>query len=399
MILTLNAGSSSLKFALFRRGDAGSLAAVAEGLYENLGRPSAALTASFGAGPSRRAFTGGHEAALASLTEELRGRDLLSPVSAVAHRVVHGGARFKEAVVVDAEVEAALEELAVLAPLHNPVNLQGIRLARRALDEAVVHVAVFDTAFHATLPPQAYRYAVPQRWYEEYGVRKYGFHGTSHGYVAREAARLLAGGGRRHARLVTLHLGNGCSAAAVLEGRCVDTTMGLTPLAGLVMGTRSGDVDPGLAAYLTGRGVGIAEQNEALNKRSGLLGLAGDNDMRTLLARRDEGDAGARLAVGVFVYRLRKTVGALAAALGGLDGLVFTAGIGENAAAIRAEVCEGLEFLGIEVDAEVNAGRSGGVRLIGRGTCAVLVVPTDEERALAEAAGALLGGQRFADAT
>ena len=389
MILTLNAGSSSLKFALYDLDAGADGPAVAAGLFERLGGGGGAFGVTRGGERARVPFAGDHEAAFAHLGGVLREAGWLGGVAAVGHRVVHGGARFGAPVLVDADVEATVAELAVLAPLHNPVNLLGIRLARGLVAAGTPHVAVFDTAFHATLPPHAYRYAVPEDWYREYGVRKYGFHGTSHGYVSAVARRVLAAAHRPHARLVTLHLGNGCSAAAVRDGRCVDTTMGLTPLAGLVMGTRAGDVDPGLAAYLAARGIDVAAQARALNEASGLEGLAGENDMRELLARRDAGDERARLALALFTYRLRKAVGAFAAALGGLDGLVFTAGIGENAAAIRAETCAGLAFLGVGLDAAANERRGGGARIVGEGACAVLVVPTDEERAIAVATRAV----------
>ena len=310
----------------------------------------------------------------------------------MGHRVVHGGAQFREPVILDTAAEEAIARLEPLAPLHNPVNLACIRLAREVFASDVPHVAVFDTAFHATLPAVAYRYAVPTSWYEDLGVRKYGFHGTSHRYVSAEARRLLDREGRSARRLVTLHLGNGCSAAAVLDGRSVDTTMGMTPLAGLVMGTRSGDVDPGLADYLAARGIDVGEQTHILNKESGLYGLAGENDMRALLRRRDEGDPAAALAVEVFAYHVRKTIGAFAAVLGGLDAVVFTAGIGENSAEVRKLVCRDFAWLGLTLDVVDNVvAHEGRSRLIGRGACAVLVVPTDEERALAGAVAERIG--------
>ena len=366
MILTLNAGSSSLKYALYAVDEAGQLTAAGEGLRE-------------------RIAPGAHEAAFAEVVAELEARGALAGVRAVAHRVVHGGQRFRAPTRIDAAVEEAIEALAPLAPLHNPANLLGIRLARTALP-GVPHVAVFDTAFHATLPEVAYRYPVPAAWFRDLGVRKYGFHGTSHAYVSGAARRVLAEAGRAHRRLVTLHLGNGCSAAAVLDGACVDTTMGLTPLAGLMMGTRPGDLDPGLAPYLAARGVPLAEQDRQLNRESGLLAVAGANDMRELLRRRADGDEAARLAVEMFVYRLRKTVGAYAAVLGGLDALAFTAGIGENSDVIRAEVCAGLASFGVDLDPALNRRRGDGARVVSTGRVAVLVVPTDEERAMATAA-------------
>ena len=354
MILTLNAGSSSLKYGVFDL--ATGRGPVVEGLVEEIG-----------------AGGGSHVEALAGVLDALGRSGDLARVRAVGHRVVHGGERFRVPTVITPEVEEAIDALAPLAPLHNPANLSGIRAARRALAAAghgaLPHVAVFDTAFHATLPPVAYRYAVPEAWYRDYGVRKYGFHGTSHAYVSARARQVLAKAGRPHARLVTLHLGNGCSAAAVLDGRCVDTTMGLTPLAGLVMGTRSGDVDPGLGGYLAGRGLAQADYLSALNKESGLLGVGGASDMRALLAARERGDASAKLALDLYVYRLRKTVGAYAAVLGGLDAVVFTAGVGENARAVREEVVAGLSaFEPFER----------------------LVVETEEELAIAEAVRATI---------
>ena len=365
MILTLNAGSSSLKYGLFDLAD--GPAPVAEGLVEEIGGDG-----------------GTHAGALRRVMDQLRVAGYLNDVTAVGHRVVHGGERFRAPTVITPEVEAAIEALSPLAPLHNPANLSGIRAAREALLAAghpdLPHVAVFDTAFHATLPPEAYRYAVPEDWYRDYGVRKYGFHGTSHAYVSARARQVLAQAGHPNARVVTLHLGNGCSAAAVLDGRCVDTTMGLTPLAGLMMGTRSGDVDPGLGGYLASRGIPQADYLAALNKRSGLLGVGGASDMRILLAAQEEGDASAKLALELYVYRLRKTVGAYVAVLGGLDALVFTAGVGENARVVREGVVAGLACFGVSPTDE--------------GPVRVLVIETQEELAIAEAVRDALAANR-----
>ena len=312
----------------------------------------------------------------------------------VGHRLVHGGERFSESVVVDDDVLAALGALTELAPLHMPANLEGIAAARRLLPD-LPHVAVFDTAFHQTMPPVAYRYAVPQEWYDRYGVRRYGFHGTSHRWVSDRAAELLGRPGEG-LRLVTLHLGNGCSAAAVRGGRSIDTTMGLTPLEGLVMGTRSGDVDPGLVGHLS-RHAGLDAEGvvEALNTRSGLLGLSGaSSDMRELSTAASAGSAPARLAVDVFCYRAAKTVGALAVALDGLDAVVFTAGIGEHAAGIRAGILDRLGMFGLRVDPGANAdsGRSSAGRISLPGPVTALVVPTDEELLIARDTAALSRG-------
>lgn len=356
MILTLNAGSSSLKYGLFNLEAAES--PVAEGVVEEIGDGS-----------------GGHEAALDSVLAELQSTGLLGRVRAVGHRVVHGGERFREPTLLTADVEEAIAALVPLAPLHNPANLAGIRAARASFAEVgrtgLPQVAVFDTAFHATLPPRAFHYAVPERWYTEFGVRKYGFHGTSHAYVSARARTVLAEAHRPAARIITLHLGNGCSAAAVLDGACIDTSMGLTPLAGLVMGTRSGEVDPGLGAYLATRGIDQSTYARALNKESGLLGVGGASDMRELLAAREGGSLAAKLALDVYVYRVRKIVGAYVAALGGLDALVFTAGVGENAVAIREEIVAGLACFGVSP--------------AGGGQVRVLVIETDEELAIARA--------------
>jgi len=301
------------------------------------------------------------------------------------HRVVHGGERFTASVLVDDEVIDAIRSSSHLAPLHNPANLAGIEAVRAARPD-LPQVAVFDTAFHQTMPPGAYRYAVPEEWYTRYGVRRYGFHGTSYRFVSERAAVLL-GRPLSELRLVIAHLGNGCSVAAVRDGVSVDTTMGLTPLEGLVMGTRSGDVDPGVFGYLAERaGLGIDELSEALNTASGLQGLSGvSNDMRTVEAAAAEGHERARLAVTVFVHRLAKAIVAMVVGLERLDALVFTAGIGENSAAIRSHVLERLGFLGLTEDPEANArhGRDTRGRISLGGPAVAMVVPTDEELMIA----------------
>jgi acetate kinase len=320
-----------------------------------------------------------HAEALESVLREAPVDDL----GAVAHRVVHGGERFSAPVLINDSVLAAIRDLAVLAPLHNPANADGIEVAQHAFPE-LPHVAIFDTAFHTTLPPRAYTYAVPRAW----GVRRYGFHGTSHAYVAREAGRVL---GRDDANVIVLHLGNGASAAAVSGGRSIDTSMGLTPLEGLVMGTRSGDVDPALVLHLhRTRNLSTEEIDAVLNSRSGLLALAGDNDMREVQRRAAAGDPAAELALDVYCYRIRKYVGAYLAALGGADAIVFTAGVGENDARVRARSLAGLERLGIVVDPVRN--EAGETVISPDGTAvAVLVIPTDEELEMATQAAALVG--------
>jgi acetate kinase len=313
------------------------------------------------------------------------------------HRVVHGGERFTSSIRVDDAVIAALRSYNHLAPLHNTANLAGIEAVRAVLPN-LPQVAVFDTAFHQTMPPHAFRYAVPEEWYTRHGVRRYGFHGISHRFVSEQAASML-GRQPRELRLVTAHLGNGCSATAVRDGVSVDTTMGLTPLDGLVMGTRSGDVDPGLIGYLAGRtGMNIDEITQALNADSGLQGLSGvGNDMRTVADAAADGNERAQLALDVFVHRLSKAIAALVVGLQRLDALVFTGGIGENSAVVRSLVLSRLGFLGLAEDAEANAdhGRHTGGRISLAGPVLALVVPTDEELLIArDTARVIAGGGR-----
>lgn len=353
------------------------------GLAERLGSPQAVLTWQDATGKQRQALQGkDHRAALNAIVERLEA-DFGRP-AAIGHRVVHGGEAFSESVLIDAEVVAGIEACASLAPLHNPPALLGIKVLQ-SLYPQVPQVAVFDTAFHQTLAPAAFRYAVPKTWYDELGVRRYGFHGTSHRYVAGRAVQLLALDAEDHG-VISAHLGNGCSATAVRNGRAVDTTMGLTPLEGLVMGTRSGDVDPGLHAYLADRcGWSLTEINEQLNRHSGLLGLSGlSNDMRTLIEAADDGNADAQLAIDVFCFRLARNIGGLAMSLTRLDALVFTGGIGENAARIRAQVLDHLSLLGIHCDAQANQQPGGDGRISRADSTAVLVIPTREEWMIAQ---------------
>jgi len=368
-VLVLNAGSSSLKYQLVVP-ETGEV--CSRGLVERIGETGSEVA--------------DHSAALQQMAERLRTEgidlDALS-LRAVGHRVVHGGPDFSEPVVIDDEVLDRIRELSALAPLHNPAAAIGIEAARKRFD--VPHVAVFDTAFFSSLPPEASTYALPRDLAAKHAIRRYGFHGTSHQYVAHATADLL-GRPVEDLRQVVLHLGNGCSASAVRGGRAVDTSMGLTPLEGLVMGTRSGDVDPGLHAYL-GReaGLSLEEIDTLLNKQSGVLGLSGVNDFRELEHRLATGDPDARLAFDVVVHRLKHYVGAYLAILGGIDALVFTAGVGENSISVRAAVTDGLEALGIEVDRARNAARSTQARVISPAgaAVAVAVVPTNEELAIA----------------
>jgi acetate kinase len=388
-VFVVNCGSSSLKYRLVDV-DAGT--ALGSGLADRVGRPGSRLVHRGPAGEetTERPLRDHAEALAAVLETCARLGPALDDLVAVAHRVVHGGDRFAAPVLIDDAVLAAVRELSVLAPLHNPVNATGIEVARRAFPR-MPHVAVFDTAFHQTLPPHAYTYAVPREWARRHGVRRYGFHGTSHAFVSRAAAGLL-GRDPRETRVIVLHLGNGASATAVRGGVSVDTSMGLTPLEGLVMGTRSGDVDPALVAHLQ-RAAGLEPDAvaAALNGASGLLGLAGDGDMREVHRRVAAGDAAAALALEVYCYRIRKYVGAYLAALGGADAIAFTAGVGENDAVVRAKSLAGLERLGIAVDPARNEARSSRARFISPAGAevAVLVVPTDEELEMATQAAAL----------
>ncbi len=306
----------------------------------------------------------------------------------IGHRVVHGGAVFTAATLVTDEVEAAIERLSALAPLHNPANLAGIRAARAAFP-GVPNVAVFDTAFHQTLAPEAYTYAIDADVAREHGIRRYGFHGTSYQYVSRVAAELL---GRNDAKLIVFHLGNGASVAAIDSGRSVETSMGLTPLEGLVMGTRSGDLDAGVIFHLGRSGSTLDELDTLLNRRSGLLGLSGTGDMRDVQEAAAGGDEPARLALDVYHHRLRHYLGAYLALLGGADAIVFTAGVGENSPVTRAAALAGMQWLGIELDESLNATRSPEARVVSfvGSRVAVLVVPTNEELEIARQSAALI---------
>ncbi|MGC5330002.1 acetate/propionate family kinase [Micromonospora sp. DT62] len=358
-VLVLNCGSSSVKFRLFD-GDR----VVDKGTVERIGEA--------GGGPAD------HETAVRDI---LDGLDLTG-LAAVGHRVVHGGKRFGEPVLIDDAVLAAIRDLVPLAPLHNPANLAGIEVARAALPD-VPQVAVFDTAFHTTLPEAAATYAIERDTAERYGIRRYGFHGTSHAYVSRRTAELL---GRPYAEVntITLHLGNGASACAVAGGRSVATSMGMSPLEGLVMGTRSGDLDPTVIFHLRREGgLSVDEIDDLLNHRSGLLGLTGANDMREVLARRADGDPAAVLAFDVYCRRITGYVGAYYALLGRVDAVTFTAGVGEHAAPVRAAALAGLDRLGIAVDPERNAGSGDRVVSPEGAEVTVCVVGTDEEREIA----------------
>ncbi|KUL34864.1 acetate kinase [Streptomyces sp. NRRL F-4489] len=394
-VLVLNSGSSSVKYQLL---DMAGGARLATGLVERIGEATSRLAHHpLAAGGATRETTGpiaDHDAALKAVAGELAadGLGLDSPeLAAIGHRVVHGGLKFTAPTVIDDAVLKEIERLVPVAPLHNPANITGIRTAQ-ALRPDLPQIAVFDTAFHTTMPEHAARYAIDVATADAHRIRRYGFHGTSHGYVSRRTAELL-GKAPEEVNVIVLHLGNGASASAVQGGRCVDTSMGLTPLEGLVMGTRSGDIDPAVTFHLERvAGMSTDEIDELLNKKSGLLGLCGDNDMREIRRRIDEGDERAALAFDIYIHRLKKYIGAYYAVLGRVDAVAFTAGVGENAAPVRAAAIAGLEELGLAVDASLNAERSGEPRLISPeyARVAVAVVPTDEELEIARQTYALV---------
>ncbi|MBL8862917.1 MAG: acetate kinase [Planctomycetes bacterium] len=399
-VLVLNCGSSSVRFQVIATDIDGierdTHRRLVQGRIERIGGQAliSVLTESGGriveAAPLRD-----HRAAvdwvlrwLVSNDSGLVGLGSIADIHAVGHRVVHGGERFVTSTRIDAEVLAGIEECVELAPLHNPANLKGIRAARALLGEGVPDVAVFDTSFHATLPESAYLYGIPYQYYRRFRLRRYGFHGTSHRYVAYRY-RKLTGAARDEANIITMHLGNGCSACAIRAGRSVETSMGFTPLEGLIMGTRSGDVDPSVLEFLCEKeGISLHEVSAILNRQSGLLGVSGlTADMRDLLAEEAEhDDRRARLAIDMFCHRVKKYVGAYLALLGGAEAIVFAGGIGENAPSVRARICAGLEWLGLELDPERNAamvgGRAGPISRQGARLSA-WVVPTDEELLIA----------------
>jgi acetate kinase len=332
-----------------------------------------------------------HRAAMLTVVELVTGADTgviasSAEIDAIGHRVVQGGETLFKSTLIDDDVVEKIRENCHLSPLHNPANLVGIEVARE-LFAGVPQVAVFDTEFHQTMPAEAFMYPIPYELYEELKIRRYGFHGTSHRYVAQQAAAML-GKAEDDVNLVTLHLGNGCSMAAVRGGKCIDTSMGLTPLAGVMMGTRSGDIDPAILPFLMKeKGLSMDEVDSILNKQSGLKGICGMNDMRDIHAAAEKGDKKAALAVDMFVYRIKKYIGAYYAVTGPLDALVFTAGIGENDEIVRARVCAHLEHLGISIDPARNAGRkkvATAVQADGS-KVAILVIPTNEELAIAKA--------------
>lgn len=387
-ILVINSGSSSIKYQLFAMDNQQVLA---HGNLEKIGEPEGLHTYQL-QGREKTVATDlitDHKAGMVRiakiLTDDERGviRDK-SEIEAVGHRVVHGGESFKKPALITDEVLAAIRKHIPLAPLHNPANIVGIEVSQHLFPDAL-QVAVFDTAYHQSIPPAAFLYAIPYALYEAYGIRRYGFHGTSHQYVAQEAAKLLKTP-LEQLNLITIHLGNGGSITAIQEGKSIDTSMGMTPLEGLIMGTRSGDIDPAIPYFLSKNAdMDIEEIDALLNKLSGLKGICGLNDMRDIIKAVDQGDEKAKTALDMYVYRIKKYIGSYMAVLNKVDGLVFTAGVGEHSPVVRARVCQGMDGLGVEIDLEKNQLPGGNSFEIQSESSKVkiLVIPTNEEQKIA----------------
>ncbi len=388
-IFVINSGSSSIKYQLFKTG---SDRPVCSGLVDRIGLEGASITHKYVINGEEGVLREDspipdHETGMVRIGQLLTqpGIAVISDpaeVQAVGHRVVHGGETLTKTTVITPEVKEKIRALYQLAPLHNPGHYKGITVAEKIFPQAT-QIAAFDTAFHQTIPAKAFRYAIPGSFYQNDHIRVYGFHGISHQYVSRQSINYL---GDRSSSIITIHLGNGCSMAAVKDGRCIDTSMGLTPLDGLIMGTRSGNIDPSVLLYLIQeKGYDAATLNGLLNKQSGMLGLTGHSDMRDISKLIAEGDESAKLAYEMYAYRIKKFIGAYAAAMNGLDAIVFTAGVGENDALVRQMVCEGMTYLGLQIDTDKNAVRSGEIREINTADSRVkiLVVPTNEEREIA----------------
>jgi len=400
LVLVVNAGSSSLKYQLI---DMANEQVLAKGIAERIGEERESLTheATGKKKIETRAHIPDHQAAMRLVFDALMDPETgairdVSDLSAIGHRVVHGGELFSDSVLIDQKVIDTIARLSELAPLHNPPNLMGIRAAMKLAPQAP-QVAVFDTAFHQSIPPYAYIYALPYDLYSKHGIRRYGFHGTSHKYVASRARRILEALGvpRESQRIITCHLGNGVSFTAVKGGKSFDTSMGLTPVEGLVMGTRCGDIDPAIIPFLEKElGYTADDVDELMNKKSGLLGVSGvSNDMRDVESKAQAGHERSKLAFDIFCYRARKYIGGYAAAMGGLDAIVFTAGIGEHSPTVRAAICSGLEFLGVRVDPEksVKCSSECDISADERGV-RVLVIPTNEELAIARETARVISG-------
>ena len=396
-ILVINAGSSSLKYQLFNMD---TEEVVAKGICERIGI----------GGHLKHTPTGGkpvfdedidlptHSEAIAAVIEKLTSPEYgviksMQEIDAVGHRVLHGGQKFSESVIVDEKVEEAIKECIPLGPLHNPANLMGIQACAKAMP-GVPQVAVFDTAFHQTMPKSSYIYAIPYEYYEKYGVRRYGFHGTSHRYVSAEAIKAL-GGKAEGTKIITCHLGNGSSLAAVKDGKCFDTSMGLTPLEGVPMGTRCGSMDPAIVEFIANtEGIDTSATLTLLNKKSGVAGVSGvSSDFRDLAKAAAEGNERAQLALDLFTYNVKKYIGAYAAAMGGVDCIVFTAGVGENSPALREIMLDGLDYMGISINKEENQKRGSFLDITGAGSkVKVFVIATNEELVIARDTKRLVEG-------
>jgi acetate kinase len=391
LTLVINCGSSSVKYQLI---DTENRTKIASGVVERIGAVTAIVKHELpDVKPIKKTMQiDNHTVALKEIMEHLLSSEngvvkSIDDIKAVGHRVVHGGETFKDSVLIDESVIDAIEQAYDLAPLHNPPNMKGIEAAREYLPN-VAHVAVFDTAFHHSLPPEAYLYAIPNRMYRRYKIRKYGFHGTSHYYVSRKYYE-MSGKKATGTKVITCHLGNGCSIAAIKDGKSIDTSMGFTPLAGLVMGTRSGDLDPSIMFYLIEKEeMSLNHLHAMLNRNSGLLGISGyAADMRDLITEAENGDRRCEQAIDVYSYRAKQYVGSYLASLNGCDAIIFTAGVGENAALIRSKICSGLQFAGVEIDEEKNNNLPSGTKEHKISTDSsnvdVYVISTDEEMVIA----------------
>jgi acetate kinase len=384
-ILVINSGSSSIKYQLFENL---STNPICSGLVDRIGQANACITHKIYVGGEERVIAlclelADHQASMeqvGKLLTELEIGVIRRPedIQVVGHRIVHGGENLAKTTIITARVKEEIKRLFPLAPLHNPGHYQGILVAEKLFKKAV-HIAVFDTAFHQTLPEKAFRYAIPESYYTTHGVRVYGFHGISHKYVADKASKYL---NNPDAKMISIHLGNGCSMAAIRSGKCVDTSMGLTPLDGLIMGTRCGNIDPSVILYLISElGFNVKQLNEMLNKQSGMLGLTGYSDMRDIIKLMENEDQRAKLAYDMYAYRIKKYIGSYAAVLNGLDAIIFTAGIGENDQLMREMVCSEMDFLGISIDGDKNESTANSLREISAvdSLVKVLVIPTNEE--------------------
>ncbi len=395
-VLVINSGSSSIKYQLFEMPEG---KVICSGLVERIGMESSILSYKYLRGEEFKEYKTTHGIAdhaqgLKEVSDLLTDKEIgviTNPdeIDVVGHRAVHGGEKFAATVLITDHVKEEIRSLFSLAPLHNPANLLGMEVAEQIFKKAK-QVAVFDTAFYSTMPEVAYRFAIPNNLYEEHGIRSYGFHGTSHKYVTEQVAKHYH---NNHLKIVSIHLGNGCSMSAIANGKCVDTSMGLGPINGLIMGTRSGDLDQSVIFYLVNfLGYTLESVNELLNKKSGLMGLAGVSDMRDLKGLIEKGDKHAILAHQLYSYRIKKYIGYFAAVMNGLDVVLFTAGVGENDPFTRNQVCENMDFFGIELDPEKNNNKERGIREINKENARVkvLVVPTNEEKEIAEQCFTLL---------